>query len=86
MQKNQRTGRQWNSCERIYDIMDKTPHIVAGNTYCDPNKKVLKEWIWKHFDAVFMRDHSITNVNNTWVGFWVKSGTNYYAIMVYPRG
>jgi hypothetical protein len=66
--------------------MDNTPHIVAGNTYCDPNKEVLKKWILKHFDGCFMKDHSITGINNTWIGFWTKVGTNYYAVMVYPKG
>lgn len=66
--------------------MDNMPHIVNGNTYCDSNKKVLKDWIWKFFQASFMKDHSIRGINNTWVGFWARAETNYYAVMVYPRG
>jgi len=41
--------------------MDNIPHIVAGNTYCHPNKKVLINWIWKTFDACFMKEYAKSN-------------------------
>lgn len=62
--------------------MKERPSILIGNTYCDSNKKILKDWIFKIFEGSFCKDHSIHGRNWAYIGFWVKSGTNYYATIL----
>lgn len=66
--------------------MDKMPHFVSCMTFCDPNKKELKEWIWKIHKGSFCKDHSIRGSNFDYIGFWTKAGTNYYASILSPKG
>jgi hypothetical protein len=65
--------------------MNDKPYAVACLTYWDPNKKKLKEWLWKTFQVAFDKDHSIVGAGNTYAGFWTKAGTNYYASVILPR-
>jgi hypothetical protein len=66
--------------------MNDLPNVHSCLTYYTPNKKLLKEWLWKTFKASFCKDHSIRGDNYTFVGFWSKAGTNYYASMISPNG
>jgi hypothetical protein len=66
--------------------MDTLPHVIGCVTYCDPNKKLLKEWLWRNYLVAFCKDHTIVGAGNTYAGFWTKAGTNYYASLIYPDG
>lgn len=66
--------------------MDNTPHFISCTTYSDPNKKILKEFVWKVFQGSFGKDHSIRGRDFAFIGFWTKAGTFYYANIFSPKG
>lgn len=62
--------------------MDIRPQIFNGTTYCDPNKKVLLNWLLKIYRVALLKDHkTLVSIDNSWAGFLVKSGTLYYATL-----
>lgn len=66
--------------------MDNRPQFLDGTSYCDPNKKLLKEWVWKTFRGSFAKDHSIRGDNHDFIGFWTKAGTLYYVSISISKG
>lgn len=65
--------------------MNELPHVIPCVTYCNPNKRLLADWLWKNFSATFCIDHSVRGDNFEYIGFWTKAGTNYYASIISPN-
>jgi hypothetical protein len=66
--------------------MNMRPQIRSSLVYSDPNKKLLKEWIWKTYQASLIKDHrTLVSVTGAYVGFICKSGTFYYAVIINDR-
>jgi hypothetical protein len=67
--------------------MNERPSIFPATTYYDPNKEVLKNWLWKIYRVTLLKDHrTLVNLDDSYAGFMVKSGTFYYATLVHPKG
>lgn len=67
--------------------MSERPSIFPATTYYDPNKEVLKDWLWKIFRVTLLKDHrTLVDISGRWAGFLVKSGALYYATLVHPKG
>lgn len=67
--------------------MDERPSIFNGISYCDPNRRILILWLWKIYRVSLLKDHhTLVNVDGSWAGFFIKSGTLYYATLARPKG
>jgi len=67
--------------------MNGQPSVLSAITYFDTNKQLLKDWLWKIFNVSLLKDHrTLVTRGGNYAGFFVKSGTFYYATLIHPKG